>query len=334
MLLGTVALATGLFLLSLVNHIGAFIAVYGTLLALGMTFCGPITVSTLVVRWFKRLRGKAMGIAAVGVSVGGFIIPPLAAALIQSGGWRMTYAVFACASVAILIPTLWWTIVDDPEDLALRPDGDRLVNDVVEPARRTDVQPRLSVIYGNRTFWIVGLFIGLGGMVYTATLVNLAPFALERGLTSIQGALLISVVTACMIIGKLLIGATTDKVPAQSMLVVALFLAASGTLILGAAKTMPGLITGCTVLGIGCGGFTPLTAMITSAGFPSSAFTKAMGLVTPFTLIVAAPGAAIAGFAFDRTGSYSATLWLFSVLLFIASGVLLLSIRTRVSASK
>src|SRR5215510_9743601 len=47
--------------------------------------------SKVIARWFDHKRGLALGLAMAGISVGAFLIPPLAQALITTVGWRQTY---------------------------------------------------------------------------------------------------------------------------------------------------------------------------------------------------------------------------------------------------
>jgi sugar phosphate permease len=48
----------------------------------------PIGYAKAIAAWFDRRRGLALGIAMSGVGLGGFVMPQLAEALIERGGWR------------------------------------------------------------------------------------------------------------------------------------------------------------------------------------------------------------------------------------------------------
>jgi MFS family permease len=49
-----------------------------------------------VQRWFARRRGFASGLAVSGIGVGTLVMPPLAAFLIATLGWRQAYFVRGC----------------------------------------------------------------------------------------------------------------------------------------------------------------------------------------------------------------------------------------------
>ena len=55
--------------------------------ALGYVCGGPLPNQVLISRWFDRARGRAMGIAYLGIGVGGAIVPLLAYTLTQNFGW-------------------------------------------------------------------------------------------------------------------------------------------------------------------------------------------------------------------------------------------------------
>jgi len=50
---------------------------------LGFVLAGPIANQVLVARWFRKLRGRAMGYAYLGLGLGGVVAPPLVTFLIQ-----------------------------------------------------------------------------------------------------------------------------------------------------------------------------------------------------------------------------------------------------------
>ncbi len=84
----TGALMTGLALigLSLMNSLSLFYTFY-FFIALGYVFGGPLPCQVLISRWFTKNRGKAMGIAYLGIGTGGFLVPRIAAGLEHQMGW-------------------------------------------------------------------------------------------------------------------------------------------------------------------------------------------------------------------------------------------------------
>ena len=56
--------------------------------ALGYVTGGPLPNQVMLSRWFDAGRGRAMGIAYLGIGVGGALVPLLAHALTEALGWR------------------------------------------------------------------------------------------------------------------------------------------------------------------------------------------------------------------------------------------------------
>ena len=78
----------------------------------------------MIVRWFDRRRGLALGIALAGVGLGAALIPPLAQAVITNYGWREAYLAIGGVVLLISLPLIIVFLRDSPEQMGLHPDGD------------------------------------------------------------------------------------------------------------------------------------------------------------------------------------------------------------------
>ena len=89
MMIGALLTGTALIGLSLMNSLGFFYLFY-IFNALGYVFGGPLPCQVLISRWFTKNRGKAMGIAYLGIGTGGFLVPLIVAGLEKNIGWHLT----------------------------------------------------------------------------------------------------------------------------------------------------------------------------------------------------------------------------------------------------
>lgn len=103
-LLGSLACGGGYLILSFANAFWQFYAVLATLVGVGTLALGNIPQAALVTRWFAAKRGTALGIATVGVSLSGLIMPTAATLLIDTFGWRAGYRVYGLMAVVLVIP--------------------------------------------------------------------------------------------------------------------------------------------------------------------------------------------------------------------------------------
>ena len=68
----------------------------------------PLIGHTTMVKYFEQGRGKAISLAASGVSLGEIVLPLLAIALIATLGWRHSWLVFAASVPLVLAPLCVW----------------------------------------------------------------------------------------------------------------------------------------------------------------------------------------------------------------------------------
>src|ERR1700730_7495406 len=76
--------------------------------ALGYVCGGPLPNQVLLSRWFDRTRGKAMGLAYLGIGIGGALVPYLANWLTQHVGWRGSLQTLGVLVVLIALPLAYF----------------------------------------------------------------------------------------------------------------------------------------------------------------------------------------------------------------------------------
>ena len=86
----------GLALAGMARTIVEVYVAYGLGVGLGVG-CSYVPAIGAVQRWFVRRRGFASGLAVSGIGVGTLVVPPLAAHLIASVGWRTRTWYSACS---------------------------------------------------------------------------------------------------------------------------------------------------------------------------------------------------------------------------------------------
>src|SRR6266498_5539966 len=72
--------------------------------ALGYVCGGPLPCQVLVSRWFDKTRGKVMGIAYLGIGIGGAVVPLLSHWLTDLFGWRGSLQAVGVLIVLIAFP--------------------------------------------------------------------------------------------------------------------------------------------------------------------------------------------------------------------------------------
>lgn len=76
--------------------------------ALGYVCGGPLPCQVLVSRWFDKNRGKAMGIAYLGIGTGGALVPLFSTGLEKEFGWHLALGALGILIVLIALPMAWF----------------------------------------------------------------------------------------------------------------------------------------------------------------------------------------------------------------------------------
>lgn len=327
MLLAITALSLGLVALSQSSALWQVWLIFGTLLPFANVLLGQLTSSALMTRWFSRLRGRAMGISAVGTSLGGFVLPVLLTFLIQLYDWRSALLFIGIGAFLVTAPLIRWLVVDWPADLGEFPDG--AATAPPQATSSTLAEDSLTSILRQRAFWCETVAIGIALFVYLGFLSNLYPHAVSLGLNPAKAASLMSVVAVFSVIGKLTFGTIADRLDLRLTMGTSFVLMIAGGWMLSQHTQEAGLFSGAILFGLAAGGLLPVWGAMVARSFGQTLFGRALGAMNlamaPITLL----SAPYAGYMFDRFGNYEiAFLSYCGILLFGAVALALLRFPT------
>lgn len=313
MLAGSLLLMVGLLLLSLASSIYHVIAIYALLLAPVQVLLGPLCCSVLIARWFSRKLALAMGVAAIGVSFGGFVIPPLIEWLNQQYGWREGMR-FLSVGVLFLMAPLTLLVYDRPQLKGLFADGADGEPNASKIPSGSEFDSTKSIL-GSKTFWLLAITMGVLFSSYAAIISNLLPLVMLYEVTSEDGVLLISMMSVSGIAGKLIFGVVADRIDMRVGLAAAVILLLAGISLFILGDSYPHFVIASLVLGLSAGGMFPVWGSITALLFGVANFGRVMGMMGPIMIPFNLIAVSLTGYLFDQTGSYVMPLTGFVVLL-------------------
>ena len=315
---GAMIYAIGLLLLSGAQTVTQFAILFSLFICIGNLLLGPLTASATVSRWFTESRGKALGVAAVGTSVGGVLIPALIAYWLVDVGWRGSLQNLAYCVLLLVLPYML-VVIRAPETQV---EGGEQGASTQSPS----VDLTMKTIILERAYWVIGISMGLLFCVYSAVLANLSPYAVGLGATESAAARLIMVLAVSGLIGKLVFGIAADKIDLRSALWIAQGLVVVGVMLFSSEPSYPLMMLASVLLGLATGGMLPVWGAMLAVQFGVASYGRAMGLMNPLIVLMIMPGYAVTGYLYDMSGNYQLAFSLCGGLA-ILSAVILLAMR-------
>ena len=300
--LGGLLLGLGLGAASTVHSLGPLYAAY-FVAGLGMS-TAYVPCSSTAVRWFTARRGVAVGLVMAGAGVGVLVCPRPVALLIDRFGWRGAYLTLG-AGLALALAGLSRLLVRDPAARGLLPYGGAPSGDpVAEPEPGGPSWPvRVAVRHPS--------FLALAG-VYTATWipvfltpVHLVPLAQDLGLSPAVGAAVLSALGAGSVVGRLAMGALSDRIGRRPALAASLVLQALSFVGLALPTGAPSLFAAATVYGFAYGAVTALMPAIVGDFFGPAHAGSLVGVIFGIAGPTSSLGPVLGGLVFDVTRSYA-----------------------------
>jgi MFS family permease len=292
-------------------------AVFGA----GFAACALVPSSTLVSRWFHRRRAVALSISSTGLSAGGIVLTPAAAALIDRIGFRDATAWLAVVFVLGVVPVTALFLRADPADLGLRPDGDPVPPDEVGGPTRHGV-PFAEAVQGRlfrfiTAAWTLGLLAQVGGIAHLYSLVG-------GRIDNATAATAVSVLAACSMTGRLLGGWLLNRVPIRAASLAWLVLQAFGLCSLGIFDGRVALLVGSAVFGLSVGNVLLLQPIVLAEVFGVGDYPRILARSQLVSTLGVALGPLVLGLLRDRTDGYL-TPYLVATAVSVAGSVVLVS---------
>ncbi len=299
-------------------------------IALPLTFatgaCGNLCANTVTVRWFKRRRGRALGILALSTSVGGFIIQPVCALLIESFGWRDALLILGVVALLLFLLIGKFILRDRPdrndesfkEEFAQQSSPPIAAQQAAMTVEKTWAKGELL---RSRNFWLLAICIGVMFGIDQAVLVSQVPYFQDLGYDLTTAAVLVSVKTISAIIGKLTIGYLADKIDLRFLF---LYVAGSNALLMSIYILAPSfwlLVTAVALLGVAVGGILPVWTTMMAWLFGAGSYGTVMGFMSiimqPFAMVTLR----FIGQMYDQSGSYVPAFGVFIALALLTSAL-------------
>lgn len=259
------ALMTGAALigLSLMNSLGWFYLFY-VFNALGYVFGGPLPCQVLVSRWFTRNRGKAMGIAYLGIGTGGALVPLIASMLEKNIGWHLALTSLGIMAVLISFPLAFF--IKDTE-----------VSKIAEV--RSVPHESIKNILRTRNFFL--LFAGSMCAIAVVGGINmhLKYYLRDLNFSQSQSAYIMSLVLFVSLAGRVLMGILADMISRKYVMILIYLIVASAIPLLLVPEFPGRIYIFAIIFGIGLGGDYMIIPLMAADLFGVKTLGRVMGII-------------------------------------------------------
>lgn len=265
MLSGSLMMGFALVGLSFAGNLTMFYLFY-LFNALGYVLGGPIPCQVLISRWFDKNRGKAMGIAYLGIGAGGAIVPLLAAGLEKQFGWHLALGILGLLVVLISLPMAWF--IRDPTS-----------RQTVVKAEEKKTMPPIKNILKRPEFYL----LALGSMCAIGTVggigQHLKLYLRDLEFTQSEAAQVMSFVLLASLIGRVLMGFLSDLVSRKYVMILIYLLVASAIPLLMLPDFQGRIYLFAVIYGIGLGGDYMIIPLMAGDLFGVKVLGRVMGII-------------------------------------------------------
>lgn len=246
---------------------------------LGYVLAGPIANQVLVSKWFRARRGRAMGLAYLGLGAGGVASPLLVNYLIRTYGWRHALETIAIALAVVLLPVGIGVTRSSPEECGLQPDWEGAAAYEVSAARAEVGSSAVTEAVQTKTFWLILLGSTLAIGAIGAVIQHFILFLKDKGYTASVAVRFSTGLLVASLVGRILVGYAVDHVSKKNAMALFYFLIGASVLLLGMAKEPAAAWTFALIFGFSMGADYMLVPLVTAECFGTGSLGKLLALI-------------------------------------------------------
>jgi MFS family permease len=292
-----------------------------------MNWAGPFDLGLYgaLNNWFVARRAIATSIATLAQMSGLVALPVIAQFAMRDGDWRAGWVAIGTTVLIVGFVPVWLLLVRRPEDVGLLPDR------LVAAAGKAAPEPRFSRAQAMRTpaFWLLSLYVVLVFPVQAGVSLHQAPHMVERGLSPIAAALVISFFSAMSAVASFGVGFLPRRWPVRYAMSVSGVLLSAGSFGLIGISSVESACLAAGLFGLGIGGVMTLLPMAWADYFGRESYGAIRGVALSLQVVAQAAGPLVSGMLRDWSGNYTDSLILFGVLAALAVVAALLARRPR-----
>ena len=288
-------------------------AFFGT----GFSASSLIPATTLVTKWFHRRRAMALSVASTGLSLGGVILTPLSAVMVESLGFKIAAPLIGVIFLVGVVPVAWMYLRESPESMGLHVDGDlpesideSVTSDppqVIEGGITFKEARRRKFFWGVSLAYIFLMAAQVGGIAHQ--------YGLARELlTEAETAIAVAILPVFSIIGRLIGGWIVDRMSIRKFAISMMILQAASLSLLAGGFGIFTLFLGLASFGATVGNLLMLQPLLIADAFGVKDYARIFSVSNLMSSWGTAMGPGVLGFVYATSGS------LYQLPYFVAAG--------------
>ncbi len=293
---------------------GVQFALIAAIIGLAGVGGGPLAYTRPINAWFWHSRGRALGIAALGLAVFAGIFSPVIEWLIQDYGWRAGFLALGALALGCALPATLLLMKNEPPEGPAGP-----VATAAEAAMgRFDH-------FRDPNFWM--LFVAMICLANTGAglISQMAPIAQEEGVGATEAAFAITAYATGQVAGRIVTGWFLDMANPQRVAFATTLIPSFGLVMLaGFDLSFVLTIVAIGVIGFQQGAEIDIFAYFTARRFGVARYGTVFGWIISAMWIGNTIGILSFGWLHDAYGSYVLAEWIAAALLII--GAILLAL--------
>lgn len=346
--IGALLCCTALTALAHVQTMWQLVLVY-MIFGSGFASSAMLPATTLITRWFRNRRAMALSIASTGLSLGGVVITPLSAYLVENFGFSTAAPIMGVMYLVGVIPVAWIWLRPEPATLGLLIDGRK---DTANMADEVKDQADVNADAGESDSFVTGqldahiaeqgisfsqarrmwLFWGICFGYVFLMLAQVGGIAHQYGLareilSESQTALAVAILPVASIIGRLIGGWLVEQMSIRRFAIIVMIMQASALLLLSGGFNYISLCVGLFLFGSSVGNLLMLQPLLLAEAFGVQDYAKIFSVSNLMSSWGTAAGPALMGIVYASSGSQYAMPYLVvacagivGLILFVSAG--------------
>ena len=268
--------------------------------ALGYVCGGPLPNQVLLSRWFTGGRGRAMGVAYLGIGLGGALVPFLAVWLTRAVGWQGALQALGVLIIIVALPLALF-VRESPSSTTSRTSTTSTTS-----IPSTTSGGGIAAVLRSPAFYLLlaGSCCSIAAVGGTNQHLKLY-LSLDHAYSQAAAARIASLVLLSSLAGRLAMGWLADRIAKKHVMLLIYLLVGSAIPLLFLTATPGAIYVFAVVFGIGLGGEYMVIPLMAAELFGVRVLGRVMGIVLTADGVGEAVAPWLVGRMRDAAGSYT-----------------------------